>query len=993
MKNVLLIIIIIILICICLYFIFKPKNRLYRGGLTNALVIDNEIGACVTVATIKSLLNSDKACKEYLKISFKDGHEPLRSDTEDSKEESQKINERVSKEWIQNPLGLNSENLLKYDDTRGYEVIEKLPIKNVKKIRIKDTGEEVIVKFKKMSNAEAYDYIIKKDIISDVSLQTKTEIDINEFMGHRTLDDNYFILNSFFDDVPIPEIQNDDIEELEYGNSRPSTPDPFDDLQVSMTDPFGKSRPSTPDPFDRDTLGMPSNGDTLGISSSGDTLGISSNGDTLGISSSGNTLNKDEVLKISEPIIEASKERINKYLGQSVINITSLDIKYILTEYGFVQRVSNYTTDILKERLEYNMNILYERLIEVIKCEMKMNTEPNKITRNINGRFLRYLKTMSLDEIPDKEWVVDEVYIFFCNLLLDNDTLKSIYDKGHTDVRLSNKVFGVANKYTLVKYISNILKDKFKEKLSSHTNIYELCCNEKIELKQKNELAIYVASNGKDFELQYFNALGIHSLDSFLSSMPNIPDDNHYVIYRSRYNKDINMELYYNLYKYDIENDKELELYGNTYDINRDHYIKLRRFIEEKYPVFDNNGFNVAGLPIDSDLFNKLLNRYDITGYDSTDMVSLDLQYRYIPKERAKYTRGKIYDTDIVYVFPRNMSRFGYDTGYVQWDGRRVIHVLIGRIIEYGMAYPSSYESHIKEVSRYRNSYMDIMTTLVGFVHNLCNDPEANGDYKNTDIAIRSIITDKKIKGVLVSSVLDYYMKRVTLDYVQIKSPLENEDFPSFSSEDVYVMLPLLSSRKYFNRIINESDYLIGYYRKLISTVVKDTEHSNTYWIPTDCVCSGCNKKQEGCHAVYYDLLAGIYSSNYIRTVIPINKFFKFDYITDEDYTNVLATFDPTLYYPRYVHFQKFVITDASLLKDYTIISNEAHTSNVLHIKNHEELLKELLKKQNEMEPKNSILKKRYKKNYEQTISHPQPYAMEINRDELLQIPKRNMSE
>ena len=955
MKNVLLIIIIIILICVCLYFIFKPKDRLYRGGLTNALVIDNEIGACVTVATIKSLLNSDKACKEYLKISFKDGHDPLRSDAEDSKEESQKINERVIKEWIQNPLGLNSKSLLTHDDVCGYEVIEKLPMKNVKKIRIKDTGEEVIVKFKRMSDAEAYDYIIKKDIISDVSLQTKTEIDINEFMGHRTVDDDYFIVNSFFDDIEEPETQNDDIEELEYGESRPSTPDSF-----------SSSRSSTPDPFDRNTLDMPNSGDTL---------------------------NKHEALKIAEPIIEASKERINKYLGQSAISSTSLDIDYILTDYGFVQRVSSYTTDTIKERLEHNMNILYERLIEVIKCEMKMNTEPDKIARNINGRFLRYLKTMSLDEIPDKEWAADEVYIFFCNLLLDNDPLKSIHDKGHTDVKLSNRVFGVANRYTMVKYISNILKDKFKEKLSSHTNVYELCCNEKIELKQKNELAISAASNGKDFELQYFNTLGIHNLDSFLSSMPDIPDDNHYIIYRSRYNNDINMELYYNLYKYDIENDKELELYGNTYDINRDHYIKLRRFIEEKYPIFDNNGFNVAGLPIDNDLFNKLSNRYDITGYDSTDMVRLDLRYRYIPKERKKYTRGKIHDTDVAYVFPRNMSRFRYETCYVQWDGRRVIHVLIGRIIEYGMAYPSSYESHIKEVSRYRNSYMDIMTTLVGFVHNLCNDPEANGDYKNTDAMIRYVITDKKIKGVSVSSVLDYYMKRVTLDYVQIKSPLENEDFPSFNSEDVYVMLPLLSSRKYFNRIINEADYLIGYYRKLISTVVKDTEHSNTYWIPTDCVCSGCNKKQEGCHAIYYDLLAGIYSSNYIRTVIPINKFFKFEYISDEDYTNVLADYDPTLYYPRYVHFQKFVITDASLLKDYTIISNEAHASNVLHIKNHKELLKELLKKQNEMEPKNSILKKRYEKNYEQTISRPQPYAMEINRDELLQIPRKHISE
>ena len=93
------------------------------------------------------------------------------------------------------------------------------------------------------------------------------------------------------------------------------------------------------------------------------------------------------------------------------------------------------------------------------------------------------------------------------------------------------------------------------------------------------------------------------------------------------------------------------------------------------------------------------------------------------------------------------------------------------------------------------------------------------------------------------------------------------------------------------------------------------------------------------------------------------------------------------------MHFQKFVITDVSLLKDYMIISNEAHVSNVLQIKNHKELLKELLKKQNEMEPKNSILKKRYEKNYEQTASHSQPYAMEINRDELLQIPRKHISE
>ena len=382
-------------------------------------------------------------------------------------------------------------------------------------------------------------------------------------------------------------------------------------------------------------------------------------------------------------------------------------------------------------------------------------------------------------------------------------------------------------------------------------------------------------------------------------------------------------------------------LYNSRFEAEKEFY-SIKRQIIDSINYYDYTGLNIAGIPEDFEPlpFDTLDEKYE---YKST----------YTPQMPEDVRKGIINGKRIVYVLPDafiaalNMP----DEDTLILDIPRMCRICVERVFEFGTAFKHSL--HAEGV------YINLMTELINVVCALCSIPPNDTSVDTLTKHLNIVSSDTRTIQPWVASY------NILLRMVPLETDIRfmEKGFPEFTTDDAYFITS-------YKRITPGSHK----YERLFTTLIKDIDHENMYWVPTDCICYTPpyveNKISYGAHATYYDIQTGAYVNNNERGYYSFKKFL--DNMKD-NIRNV----------PYIIHYQKFEIKDLSIssFKYFDVIPNKSVNHKLLmqNVDNFNNEMKPFLIQQLESQlktlPEHSHFRERYERNLGQMKTEI-PYAL-----------------
>lgn len=338
---------------------------------------------------------------------------------------------------------------------------------------------------------------------------------------------------------------------------------------------------------------------------------------------------------------------------------------------------------------------------------------------------------------------------------------------------------------------------------------------------------------------------------------------------------------------------------------------------------------------------------------------------------------GVIGPNRVVYIKPHyypNPEDIFYDT-------YRVAGIILGRLISFAVAYSHSTPEYTVKMSN------DISMSWYSYVTRKFTEQIFNLLFKGDCCWESTLKRALNINTPNVMKTLEMYpidiIKGIITHLTFLDKDVKVCDNESVLrtidktiGSDIYISTYDAHAPRIGGRSINSHKSIL---RKLYLAIVKVSESSDEYWVPTDVITSG-TVYYEGNHAMYYDLLAEILVTNSVRMYMPMDKFVDTTYNCDDVVCNVV-------HIPSAIHYQKLRMSDTNGF----IVCNSFEDIDVEHLEMMENVassrssrnfLASQIKAQYEAAPAAYFLSKRYRKNYEQMKSSDDshyPYSVDTS--------------